>query len=224
VVTNGATVPGEEAVKKYQRYGYGFTRAEVISSRDALAEALGAWPQRLRWGFAATRHSQLGQLADEPLLLEENPRVYEEAEGFVLLSSLEWTQARQTLLRQALIDRPRPLLIGNPDLVAPREWGLSAEPGYYAHLLADEGLAQPRFFGKPFPEVFALAERALAPLGMERSRICMVGDTLHTDILGGAAAGWGTVLVTDHGLYRGRDPQALIRASGIRPDHLVPSI
>jgi HAD superfamily hydrolase (TIGR01450 family) len=224
VVTNGATVPGEEAVKKYHRYGYGFTRAEVISSRDALAEALAAWPEPLRWGFAATAYSQLGQLAGEHLLLEEDPRAYEEAEGFVLLSSLEWTRERQALLRRALIDRPRPLLVGNPDLVAPREWGLSAEPGYYAHLLADEGLAEPRFFGKPFPEVFALAERTLAPLGIERSRICMVGDTLHTDILGGAAAGWGTVLVTDHGLYKGRDPEALMHASGLWPDFLVPSI
>ena len=32
----------------------------------------------------------------------------------------------------------------------------------------------------------------------------MVGDSLHTDILGGAAAGMTTVLITDHGLFRGR--------------------
>ncbi len=224
VVTNGATVPGEEAVKKYLRYGYDFTRADVVSSRDALAEAMAAWPEALSWGFAATDYSQLGQLADKHLLLEDDPRAYEAAEGFVLLSSLEWTPDRQALLRRALLDRPRPLLVGNPDLVAPREWGLSAEPGYYAHQLADEGLADPRFFGKPFPEVFRLAERRLAALGIPRERICMVGDTLHTDILGGAAAGWGTVLVTDHGLYKGRDPEALIRASGIRPEYLIPSI
>jgi glycerol 3-phosphatase-2 len=223
-VTNGATVPGEEAVKKYLRYGYDFTRADVVSSRDALAEAMAAWPEALSWGFAATDYSQLGQLAEKHLLLEDDPRAYEAAEGFVLLSSLEWTPDRQALLRRALLDRPRPLLVGNPDLVAPREWGLSAEPGYYAHQLADEGLADPRFFGKPFPEVFRLAERTLGPLGIPRERICMVGDTLHTDILGGAAAGWGTVLVTDHGLYKGRDPEALIRASGIRPEYLIPSI
>ena len=33
----------------------------------------------------------------------------------------------------------------------------------------------------------------------------MVGDSLHTDILGGAAAGMTTVLITDHGLFRGQD-------------------
>ena len=31
----------------------------------------------------------------------------------------------------------------------------------------------------------------------------MVGDGLYTDILGGLAAGLGTVLVTDHGLLKG---------------------
>jgi glycerol 3-phosphatase-2 len=224
VVTNGATVPGEEALKKYLRYGYDFTREEVISSRDALAAALSGWPAKLRWGFSATLHSQLEQLCEGALLLGDDPLAYEAAEGFVLLSSLEWSPERQELLRRALLDRPRPLLVGNPDLVAPREWGLSAEPGYYAHQLADEGLAEPRFFGKPFPEVYALAERKLAPLGIGRERICMVGDTLHTDILGGAAAGWGTVLVTDHGLYKGGNPEALMRASGLRPDYVVPSI
>ena len=31
----------------------------------------------------------------------------------------------------------------------------------------------------------------------------MVGDGLYTDIVGGLAAGLGTVLVTDHGLLKG---------------------
>ncbi|MFD1810358.1 HAD hydrolase-like protein [Gemmobacter lanyuensis] len=44
----------------------------------------------------------------------------------------------------------------------------------------------------------------------------MVGDTLHTDILGGQAAGHGTILVTDHGLFKGRDvaPSSRHPASG----------
>lgn len=224
VVTNGASVPAEGAVAKYRRYGYDFTRDEVISSRDALAVALSQWPERLRWGFAATPSGELESLAEGSLLLGDDPKSYEQAEGFVLLSSLDWNAGRQALLHRALLDRPRPVLVGNPDLVAPREWGLSAEPGYYAHELADSGLADPRFFGKPFPEVYRMAEERLAPLGIERSRICMVGDTLHTDVLGGAAAGWGTVLVTDHGLYKSLDPERLIRASGLRPGYLVPSI
>ena len=49
----------------------------------------------------------------------------------------------------------------------------------------------------------------------------MVGDTLHTDILGGRAAGLATVLVAGHGLFRGHDPLPFIERSGIRPDWIV---
>ncbi|MEZ5912470.1 MAG: HAD hydrolase-like protein [Paracoccaceae bacterium] len=55
-------------------------------------------------------------------------------------------------------------------------------------------------------------------------RIVMVGDTLHTDILGGALAGIRTALVTGYGALVGLSPDAAIERSGIRPDfvsHLV---
>ena len=61
----------------------------------------------------------------------------------------------------------------------------------------------------------------LARLGADApppERIAMVGDTLHTDILGGAAAGWGTILITDHGIFRGLDVDPFIAASDLVPD------
>jgi len=50
----------------------------------------------------------------------------------------------------------------------------------------------------------------------------MVGDGLYTDILGGLAAGLGTVLVTDHGLVRGLDWRAWAERTGISPDYVIP--
>lgn len=52
----------------------------------------------------------------------------------------------------------------------------------------------------------------------------MIGDTLHTDILGGQAAGLDTVLVTDHGLFKARPVDSFIRQSGIAPTWIIPSI
>ena len=49
----------------------------------------------------------------------------------------------------------------------------------------------------------------------------LVGDTLHTDVLGGRAAGMGAVLVADHGLFAGRDVRGYIARSGIVPDAVV---
>ncbi|MEO1105381.1 MAG: HAD hydrolase-like protein [Pseudomonadota bacterium] len=125
----------------------------------------------------------------------------------------------QERLVAALQERARPVLVANPDLVAPRETGLSVEPGAWAHALIDEIPAlDVAFYGKPFGNAFARVMEVLGDETPEPARIAMVGDTLHTDILGGAAAGWGTVLITDHGILRGHAPEPFIEASGIVPD------
>ena len=56
-----------------------------------------------------------------------------------------------------------------------------------------------------------------------RERVAMVGDGLYTDVLGGLAAGLGTVLVTDHGLLKSLDWRAAIARSGIVPDYVIPA-
>ena len=46
----------------------------------------------------------------------------------------------------------------------------------------------------------------------------MCGDTLHTDILGAAARGWRTVLVTQDGLFAGYDTEEFSSKSNIYSD------
>ena len=146
-------------------------------------------------------------------------RSWDEAQGLLFLSSARWTPDLQDRLVAALIRRPRPVVIGNPDLVAPREGGLSVEPGFWAHDLQDRtGIAQ-HLFGKPYPEAFRIALSGMAP-----GRYAMIGDTLHTDILGGQAAGLATILVTDHGLFTGHNTAPYIAQSGIVPDIAMPAI
>ncbi len=72
------------------------------------------------------------------------------------------------------------------------------------------------FFGKPFPEVYDLVEASLPD--MPSQRIAMCGDTLHTDILGAAARGWRTVLVTQDGLFAGHDTSAFSTQSNLFAD------
>jgi ribonucleotide monophosphatase NagD (HAD superfamily) len=148
---------------------------------------------------------------------------YRAVDGFLFLAAALWTNGRQNLLAQALLDTPRAVIIANPDLVAPREYGLSLDPGYYGHALADVTGRMPVFLGKPFAPVFERVEAMLSPT-QDRSRIVMVGDTLHTDILGGAAKGWRTALITDHGLFAGLDVRPFIQASKIVPDWQMGSI
>lgn len=218
VLTNGATMPATSTPEKYAAWGFEFDPADIISSRDALAKGLQTQPAEQLWGFAAPSIARIETLAHRAIHLGDKAETYEAADGFVLLSTADWNMQRQTLLQQALARRSRPVLVGNPDLVAPWEGRLSIEPGFFAHALADAGVAEPVFYGKPFANVFELAAMRLH--GVPGHRIAMVGDTLHTDILGGAAFGWRTVLVHDHGLFRGIDPQPIMEACGIRPDFI----
>ena len=110
-----------------------------------------------------------------------------------MLSSERMDDNLMFALERALGANARPLICANPDLVAPRETGLSCEPGFFTHALADRTGVEPQFFGKPFGNAF---QAVLDRLGdIPPVRVAMVGDTLHTDVLGGAAAGMKTVLI-----------------------------
>jgi glycerol 3-phosphatase-2 len=219
IVSNAAGFPHTNLMEKYKRLGYDFAPEDVITSRKATLHALHNAPP-LKWGLMATE--SLGRGDIEPFdmtYLAEDAAAYDNVDAFVLLGSAVWTETRQTLLEASLRAHPRPVYVGNPDIVAPRESGFSIEPGHYAHRLADQTGITLQFFGKPFGNIFDLA---FAQLGtVARDRVVMVGDSLHTDILGGQAAGLKTALIADYGFFSGSDLDAPITASGIQPDYIL---
>ena len=218
VVSNAASVPVSDLVAKYRRLGYPFEAADIVTSRATMAGSMhGA--SGIRWGVmgGGGGMADLGEMSTVPL--GDDPRDYRGVGGFLMIGSGSWTDARQDLLERALRDNPRPVLVANPDIVAPREAGFTAEPGHFAHRLADRSGIEPRFFGKPFPGIYDLVFDRLS--GVDKSRVVMVGDSLHTDILGAQAAGVASALVAQYGFFAGRDVAAAIERSGIRPDFIL---
>ena len=220
VLTNAAGYPKRLLMQRYSRLGFNFEPANAVSSREVMLQALAHHP-RHKWGAMAATKFGLEELEDHDIVfLGDDPALYAAVDAFILFGSSEWTLERQHLIEQALRDRPRPILVGNPDIVAPVEGGMSWEPGHYAHNMADAGGVEPEFFGKPFKAAFdAVLDRI--PDTIDRNRIAMVGDTLQTDILGGLAAGIGSVLVTDHGFFANADFETGIELSGISPDYII---
>ena len=219
IVSNSASVPTAVSLAKFHRLGFDFGSDEIITSRDALKAAMVLEPSR-RWGVMAAENSQIDELDIDACALGDDIAEYDAVDGFVLLGSGNWTPARQEHLVASLIRAPRPVLVGNPDLVAPREGGLSLEPGWFAHDLADriDG-CRPIFYGKPFRSIFDLALARIDSI--DPARTLMVGDTLHTDVLGGAIAGLQTCLLCDYGLFAGEKIDTLIDRSGIHPNLIV---
>ena len=75
------------------------------------------------------------------------------------------------------------------------------------------------FFGKPFPNIFDLAYQRVGPI--DKGRVVMVGDSLHTDILGAQAVGIASVLVTQYGLFAGRDFRSAVANTGVAPEFVA---
>ena len=223
VLTNGAGRPVRWTARRYAEWGVGIPEHLVVSSRDSLEAELAAHPRPGLWGVMAKPDSELETLPAETALLGDEDAPYREADGFILLRSGEWTVERHRRMVEALRSAPRPVLAANPDVSAPYPDGsFSAEPGYWALRVEAEAGVRCERFGKPFPPAFDLALDRLGAAGLRRDRVAMVGDGLYTDILGGLAAGLGTVLVTDHGLVRDLDWRAWAERTGISPDHVIP--
>ncbi len=219
IVSNAAGFPHEMLMEKYKTLGYNFAPEDVITSRKATLHALNNAPPQ-KWGLMATETLGRGDIETfDMVYLTENAADYDEVEAFVLLGSAVWTESRQLLLEASLKKMPRPVYVGNPDIVAPREIGFSVEPGHYAHRLADQTGIKLQFFGKPFKNIFDLAFAQIDNLNLERT--VMVGDSLHTDILGGHTAGIKTALIANYGFFAGQDVHSSIISSGIKPNYVL---
>lgn len=221
VVSNAASYPKRVLLERYRQLDFNIAPTNILTSREVLLTTLNSRPSRTRGLMAAQRygHEELEHLDIE--FLGDNGDQYDAVQEFLLIGSSEWSERRQSLLRASLRANPRPVLVGNPDIVAPLPDRLSRQPGHYAHRLADSTGVAPEFFGKPFSNIFDMALSRL-PDSVDAERIVMVGDTLQTDILGGSATGVKTALITDFGALKGLDAGAAIDQSGIVPDFILP--
>ena len=220
VLTNAASYDKAGAVKKFSNLGIRFDTQEIITSRDAAIKNLTPG----LWVIISAADDKLDDLSFNYIRLKNDTKAYDKVDGFLFLSTSDWNSQKQLFLKNSILKNDRPVIIANADLVAPRESGFTLEPGFYGHELIDLGASNVKFFGKPYPEVYSLVTKSLS--GVPGEKIAMCGDSLHTDILGAAAQGWKTVLVTKDGLFSGFETQSYSEESGIfanwRLDRLYP--
>jgi glycerol 3-phosphatase-2 len=221
VLSNDAAVEKAGAVAKHRRRGYDFRAEEIIAGLDLLPETLAELALEAPPGLIADPPAPMQALTGAMPALGDDPATYERVPAIAFLSADTWTERRQDLLRDSLVHRPRPLIVCNPDIASPEGHMLNAEPGYYAHRIADEAEEPPILCGKPESGIYRRALGRLA--GIKAERVLCVGDTLHTDILGARAAGCRAMLVED-GFCSGRDALALAAECGIWPDFVAPGL
>jgi len=221
VLSNDASADKTSAVAKHRRRGFDFSAEDVIAGLDLLPETLAQLALEAPPGLIADPPAPMQALTGAMAILGDDPTPYERAPGVVFLSADRWSEQKQALLRESLMRCARPLIVCNPDIASPDRHMLNAEPGYYAHRIADETGISPILCGKPEGGIYRKALERLA--GIKPERVLCVGDTLHTDILGARAAGCRAMLVED-GFSAGRDATALAAECGIWPDFVAPGL
>lgn len=221
VLSNDASRDKVQAAARHHRRGFDFRPEEIIAGLDLLPERLRSLDLAAPPGLIADPPAPLAETTEGMPALGDDAARYDQVPAFVFLSADCWNEERQRLLHHSLQARPRPVIVCNPDIASPNGTNQNAEPGFYAHRLAEATDTAPIFCGKPFPEIY---RRALATMPQTRpERVLCVGDTLHTDILGARVMGFRAMLVED-GFSAGQDVLSLARESGIWPDFIAPGI
>ena len=225
VLTNGAGQGADATWQKYRDWDLPVARNQVVSSRDALEADINRLAAGKRVGVIGGGVRPFG-LAGEVTMAAPD-QLFAEAEIFAFLGSGMWGEAEQQQLEQALRQPGRMLCVANPDIGAPLGDQFSTEPGYWAVRAMQATGTRPLWFGKPHLPAFEIALARLQDVygrPFDRHRVGMVGDSLHTDVLGASAAGLQSVLLTDYGLFRDGGTAAMIRRCGITPDWVVATL
>lgn len=108
-----------------------------------------------------------------------------------------------------------PLVAMNPNLVWRTADGLQLDTGAYLQALEAASGATAVVTGKPSPDFFGVA---LDHLGGDASSAYMIGDDLHTDVLGAQACGIRGVLVRT-----GKFSPRVLAQSSTPPDRVIDS-
>lgn len=230
IITNDASRSPELLAEAYHKSGlHAITSDRIISSGMLAKEFLDLKVKKGLIAYLGTEDSAhyIEHPGLETLPLQKmNKDNINDITALVLLDDegFDWMEGLNkaiNLLRQRTI----PAIIANPDGAYPiskRDVGIAI--GGLAYMV--EKITGRKFirFGKPDSQIFMFAWEHIIQQypGTSKKDILMIGDTLHTDILGGNKFGLDTVLVLTGNLLP-EDYESRIFSTGIAPTFICES-
>ncbi|MFT7433028.1 MAG: glycerol 3-phosphatase-2 [Alphaproteobacteria bacterium] len=224
-IVSNDTMNGQHSVEaKYKTLGYDFTKQEVITSLDVVTNHLQGLDDLSH--FAATG-LESNLLKDKfPEIQDLNiagGKIREGVNTLMFHVGKGWTMEMQEALIKSAANIKN-IIIGNPDAGAPDGDDFVVTPGFYASdFYRKTGFrTKPTLLGKPAAIVFEQALKHINYKGKPEN-VLMVGDSLHTDILGGQLMGFKTLLL-ESGIFRKGGLQDNINKTGIIPTYIAPNL
>ncbi|GDX45091.1 haloacid dehalogenase [Bacteroidota bacterium] len=230
ILTNDSSRSPFELAKRYQQQDIDLiTEENMISSGMLAREYLQLKIKKGTIAYLGTKNSAhyVENLGLPTLPISEvQPENFSDISALVLLDEegFNWESDLSksiNLLRHKNI----PVVVANTDRTYPvNNNQINIAIGGIANMLED--IVGKRFirFGKPDVPLFIYAYEKLSAIkSIPKDKILMVGDTLHTDILGGNKFGIHTALVLS-GNTLPDQYHFLINSSGIIPDYVCHSV
>ncbi|WP_420457820.1 HAD-IIA family hydrolase [Neolewinella sp.] len=231
VLTNNAARNPAAAAERLAHYGLpGIPASEIITSGATTRHFLEQKVKAGKVAYLGTRASAdyiIGAGLEAIPMAEVNFERLEEIRAVAFLDDEGYDMNTDVNRVINLLRRCRvPVVVANTDLLYPVAANEVALATGSIAKLAEYVLGR-RFvkFGKPTSQMFQMGLDSVAAQlpGVSPGDILMVGDTLHTDILGGNTFGVATVLVLS-GNTRPDSAELEIESSGIIPDYICTSI
>jgi HAD superfamily hydrolase (TIGR01450 family) len=229
ILTNDASRNAAGLLATYQRLGIrSLTEDQVISSGMMAKSYLETKVKSGLVVYLGTEQSAsyIVQAGLEPFPISKvTPDMYDEIAALVFLDDegYDWNvdlNKTYNLLRYRNI----PTIVANTDKVYPKsDKELNLATGAVARIL--ETISGRTFikFGKPDTQMFIYALESVPNYHTySKSKMLMIGDTLHTDVMGGNKFGIATALVLS-GNTSEKEADLMIRSSSIIPDFICRS-
>ncbi|MFY0625134.1 MAG: HAD-IIA family hydrolase [Reichenbachiella sp.] len=229
ILTNDASRGPEDLAKSYHEQGLTMiTEEKIISSGMLARDYLKLKVNDGRVAYLGTSKSAhyleetgLHALSIADLVIEDidevNALVFLDDEGF------DWKQDVNKLINLLRL-RNIPVIVANTDLSYPvSDSEIAIAIGSIAEMVERISGKHFIYFGKPDSNMFIFAyQHTQRAEEVGKEKILMVGDTLHTDILGGNKFGIDTALVLTGNTLK-KNAEVKIASSGIIPDYVCDS-
>jgi len=230
VLTNDASRSQEQQVEMFSMLGLnGLKNEEIITSGMLARHFLELKVKTGKIAYLGTPNSAgyFLQYGLEPVSVSDiNLDDIDDIQAFVFLDDegFDWNDGINKTVN-FLRRKNLPIIVANSDKYYPiSKNDVAVAIGGISRLI--ESVLNQKFirFGKPDSQMFMYAFDDINKSGMfTKSDILMVGDTLHTDILGGNKFGLQTLLVLS-GNTRPESVEMKINSTGIIPDYISDSI
>ncbi len=212
--TNNASHSTAFYVEKLTKLGFSPTPEEIMTSADITIAYLKTHHLGQSVYLVGT-----GELADQFAAADIPLLTGSEDKADVVVTSFDTELTYDKLYHATrFIRHGATYLSTHPDFNCPTDTDPLPDSGAIAALITASSGVNPRYLGKPYPEVVDMIESVT---GIKRDAMCIFGDRLYTDIALGARHGVTSILVLTG---EGTREEAEALPPTDRPTYIFPSL